>query len=142
MKSISPYLNFDGKTEEAFGFYQSVFGGQVASMRYKEMPGSEGLPPEDKDRIMHANLNIGKNGMIMGSDVPSSMRGKLVMGTNTYIMLSPESEMEAERIFNALSAGGQVEMPLQKMFWGALYASWTDRFGVQWMVNFDLQRDG
>lgn len=136
MKSFSIYLNFDGRTEEAFNFYRSVFGGDLAPMRYKEMPDTSQVSPADREKIMHVALPLGKTGMIMGSDVPESMRGNLKIGTNTYIMIEAESEGEAQTLFSKLSAGGTVEMALQKTFWGALYASFSDRFGVQRMINY------
>ncbi len=137
MKAVSVYLNFDGKTEEAFDFYKSVFGGKFIDMqRWKDMPGAEKVSADDAEKIMHATLPLGKVGMIMGSDVPESFKSKLKFGTNSYIMIEAESEKEAQTLFKKLSASGKVEMALQKMFWGALYASFTDKFGVQWMINY------
>ena len=140
MKNINPYLNFDGRTEEAFNFYQSIFGGKISLMRYKEMPGAEKMPAKEKEKVMHATLPLGKAGMLMGSDVPGSMLDKLKFGTNTYIMIEAESEKEAHTLYDKLSAGGKVEMELQKMFWGALYASFIDKFGVQWMINYTYEK--
>ena len=140
MKSINPYLNFDDRTEEAFNFYQSVFGGKISLMRYKEMPGAEKMPTKEKEKVMHATLPLGKAGMLMGSDVPGSMLDEFKFGTNTYIMIETESEKEAHNLYDKLSAEGKVEMELQKMFWGALYASFTDKFGVQWMINYTYEQ--
>ena len=141
MKAISPYLNFNGNTEEAFNFYRSVFGGEFSSLqRYKDMPGSESFPPGEREKVMHVALPLGKAGSIFGSDVPSSMLANLSFGTNAHIIIEAESEEEARRLFDALSLGGKVAMALQKTFWGALYASFADRFGVQWMINFTFPK--
>jgi PhnB protein len=137
MKSVSPFLNFDGKTEEAFIFYSSVFGGEISSLqRYKDMPGAEGFPASEKNKVMYAALPLGKVGMLLASDVPKSMAKQFKVGTNASIMLEAESEGEAKRLFKALSQGGEVTMPLQKTFWGALYGNFADKYGVCWMVNY------
>lgn len=138
MKGIAAYLNFDdGKTEEAFAFYREVFGvGPPAIMRFKENPGAGKLPKEEENLILHINLNLGENLMLMGSDVPRSMGMKVVMGNNIHLLIDAESEAEAKTIYAKLSAGGKVHMELQKTFWGALYANFTDKFGVEWMINF------
>src|SRR5687768_2597907 len=134
MASINPYLNFNGNTEEAFNFYKSVFGGEfLALMRFKDNPGCGDMSESDKDKVMHIALPIGNGNAIMATDALESMGQKLNVGNNVYIALSPDSKDEAERLFKGLSAGGKIEMPLQDMFWGALYGSFTDKFGVQWM---------
>jgi PhnB protein len=137
MKTISVYLNFNGNTEEAFNFYRWIFGGEFSAMqRYKEMPGSDKFPPKDQNKIMHIALPLGKAGTIFGSDVPESMLGQLMFGTNANIMIEADSEDEVYRLFKALSEGGKSVMPVQKMFWGALYGACSDKFGVQWMFNY------
>lgn len=137
MATMSPYLNFNGNTEEAFNFYKSVFGGEfLAVMRFKDNQQCDQITEADKERIMHIALPIGKGNALMGTDALESMGQKLTFGNNFYIALSPESKEEAERLFNGLSAGGKIEMPLQDMFWGAYFGSFTDKFGVQWMVNY------
>ena len=141
MSAINPYLNFNGNTEEAFNFYKSVFGGEfMALMRFKDNAECAQMAESDKDRIMHIALPIGNGNVLMGTDALESMGQKLTFGNNFYICLSPESKEEAERLFNGLSAGGKIEMPLQDMFWGAYYGSFADKFGVQWMVNYDKNR--
>ena len=141
MAAINPYLNFNGNTEEAFDFYKSVFGGEfLALMRFKENQDCKVMSQSDKERIMHIALPIGGGNVLMATDVLESMGQKLTVGNNFYIAISPESEEEANRLFNGLSAGGKIEMPLQDMFWGAYYGSFTDKFGVQWMVNYDKNR--
>ena len=141
MATINPYLNFNGNTEEAFNFYKSVFGGEfLALMRFKDNPGCGQMSESDRERIMHVALPIGNGNALMATDALESMGQKLTVGNNFYIAITPESKEEAEKLFNGLSAGGKIEMPLQDMFWGAYYGSFTDKFGVQWMVNYDKNR--
>lgn len=138
MAAINPYLNFNGNTEEAFNFYKSVFGGEfLAVMRFKDNAECAKVSESDKNRIMHIALPIGNGNILMATDSLESLGQKLTVGNNFYICLSPESKEEAEKLFNGLSADGKIEMPLQDMFWGAYYGSFADKFGVQWMVNYD-----
>lgn len=137
MATVNPYLNFNGNTEEAFNFYKSVFGGEfLAVMRFKDNAECGNIADSDKERIMHIALPIGNGNFLMATDALESMGQKLTVGNNFYICLSPESKEEADKLFNGLSADGKIEMPLQDMFWGAYYGSFTDKFGVQWMVNY------
>ncbi|HYF31738.1 MAG TPA: VOC family protein [Chitinophagaceae bacterium] len=138
MAKMNPYLNFDGKTEEAFNFYKSVFGGDFMGPmhRMRDMPGGDQIPENEKDRIMHVTLPIGDGDHLMGSDTVPSMGHKLVEGNNVQISLHPTSREEADRLFNGLSAGGKVEMPMQDTFWGAYFGSFEDKFGIKWMVNY------
>ncbi len=138
MPAINPYLNFAGTAEAAFQFYQSVLGGQLFIQKMKDAPGTENLPNNEKDYVMHASLPIGNN-ILMASDCLESAGHHLVVGNNNYISFAPDSRAEADRIFNALSAGGIVEMPLADMFWGDYFGSFKDKFGVQWMINFANQ---
>ncbi len=138
MTSLNPYLNFNGNTEEAFNHYKSVFGGEFAMlMRFGETPGCEDMPETEKDGIMHIALQIGNN-VIMGTDVPKSME-QVVFGSNMSISISVDSREEADRVYNALSAGGKATMPMNDMFWGDYYGMLTDKFNVQWMVSFSTQ---
>ena len=133
--AMNPYLNFDGNTEEAFNFYRSVFGGDFAVvMRFGDNPQCGEMAEEDKNRIMHIALPIDGGGMLMATDALESMGQKLNVGNNFYISLSPPTREDADRIFNGLSDGGKVEMPMADMFWG-YFGSFTDKFGVQWMLN-------
>lgn len=142
MASINPYLNFPGTTEEAFNFYRSVFGGEFLSVqRFKDTPDSDKMPADVGNMIMHISLPIGKGNVLMATDAPASMGFNLAPGNNMYICLSPDSEEEANKLFNGLSEGGTVSMALQKMFWGALYGDFTDKYGVKWMVNYDMNRN-
>ena len=137
MISLHPYLNFAGNTEEAFLFYKSVFGGEFQSLvRFKDMqiPGAS-ISKADENKIMHISLPVGDR-MLMASDACGEWSTKFVQGTNTYITIVPDSKEEADRIFKALSAGGQVEMPMGDQVWGAYYGSFKDKFGVQWMINY------
>lgn len=140
MASVGTYLNFNRNTEEAFLFYQSVFGGEFAGgiMRMGDAPPPEGAPPmaeEDKNLVMHVALPILNGHLLMGTDAPESMGFNVRFGTNSYICLSPDTRAEARRLFDGLSAGGKVEMDLADMFWGSYFGSFTDQFGVQWMID-------
>ena len=144
MPKVNVYLNFAGNTEEAFNFYKSVFGGEFSSLvRFKDMP-MEGfsIPPEDENKLMHIGLPIGQGEMLMATDTLTSMGQKLVQGNNIHISVHPESKEEADRIFNALSSGGKVEMPISDQIWGDYFGSFTDKFGVHWMVNYTPKREG
>jgi PhnB protein len=141
MARVSTYLNFKGNTEEAFAFYKSVFGTEFVGPinRMGDMPAGPGMPQlsaHEKNYVMHVELPTLAGHSLMGTDTLESMAREHVVGTNFSISLEPDSREEAERLFNALSAGGVVKMPLQDAFWGAYYGAFTDRFGVQWMVNF------
>jgi PhnB protein len=138
MKTANPYLNFDGNTEEAFNFYRSVFGGDfLAVLRFTDFGGNEmGVPASDLNKIAHIALPLGNGSMLMGTDVLKSMNMSLTVGHNFYITLEPETEQEAQSLFDALAAGGRIEMPLQKTQWAEKYGSCADKFGVQWMINY------
>lgn len=141
MASVSTYLNFERNTEEAFNFYKSVFGGEFFGhgiMRMGDVPPQDGMPPmpeEDKNLVMHIELTIVGGHKLMGTDSPESMGFKLNKGNNVYINLMPDTRKETTQLFDALSAGGQVTMELQDMFWGDYFGSCTDKFGIQWMFN-------
>ncbi len=141
MTAVNPYLNFAGNTEEAFNFYKSVFGGEFqVVMRFKDNPQCGQMAEADKERIMHIALPIGNGTILMATDSLESLGQKLTVGNNFYICLSPETKQEADRLFNGLSVGGKIEMPIQDMFWGAYWGAFTDKFGVQWMVSYDKNR--
>ncbi len=133
---LNPYLNFDGKAEEAFLFYQSVFGGELFLQKMKDAPEAERLSEEERNRAMHVSLPIGDGQFLMASDCLPSAGHVLHVGNNNYISLSPDSREEADRIFQGLSAGGDVEMPMEDMFWGDYFGSFKDKFGVCWMINY------
>jgi Uncharacterized protein conserved in bacteria len=140
MASVSTYLNFARTTEQAFAFYKSVFKTDYLGpiKRFSELPVGEGIPavPEaDKNLVLHMALPILAGHVLMGSDCPESMGQPFVPGNNVYVNLQPDTRAEADRLFNELSAGGTVEMPMQDMFWGDYFGSFTDRFGTHWMIN-------
>lgn len=142
MAKVSTYLNFPRNTEEVFNFYKTVFGTEFSEygiMRFGDIPASGEMPPlpdEDKNLIMHIELPLPGGHVLMGSDAPESMGFTVNRGNNVYIMLQPDSRIETDRLFSALSAGGVVTQPLQDMFWGDYYGSCTDKFGIQWMFNY------
>ena len=140
MARVSTYLNFPRNTEEAFNFYKSVFGTEFSCeiAPFGDIPPQDGIPPlpeNDKDLIMHIELPTLDGHVLMGTDAPESMGFKVNPGNNVYINLEPDTREETKRLFDALSEGGQIEMDLQDMFWGAYYGSCKDKFGVQWMFN-------
>jgi PhnB protein len=140
MASINPYLIFNGNCEEAFLFYQSVFGGEFPYVgKFKDMPAGDGNPTlseEDANKIMHISLPIGKDSVLMGSD-SNAASGEVVFGGNISISINTESKEEADKLFNGLSAGGNPFMPMNQTFWGAYFGMFVDKFGINWMVNFD-----
>nr|MBC7612861.1 VOC family protein [Pseudopedobacter sp.] len=143
MALINPYINFNGNAEEAFNFYKSVFGGEFATiMRFKDMPNPGFEVSEiEANKIMHIALTIGSN-VLMANDVPEFM-GKVNENENrSKISISAESREEAEQLFNGLSAGGSVEMPIGDSPWGSYFGMFRDKFGIEWMVDFDPKYKG
>lgn len=141
MTGINPYLNFDGNAEEAFSFYKSVFGGENAMLqRFSDMPGNKSISDSEKNKVLHFSLPIGKNSVLMGSDIPGHMNFKLNYGNNFYISVNTESEEETTKLFNKLGEGGAVHMPLDKTFWGAFFGMVADKFGIQWMISYTYEQ--
>ena len=142
MPQVNPYINFRGNCEEAFNFYKSVFGGEFPMVgRYKDMPPSESAHTAmDGEKIMHMSLPISRETCLMGSDIGGEWAKHTVDGNNIQISINTQSEEEATRIFKGLSEGGRVNMPLEKTFWGALFGMFTDKFGINWMVNYDYNQ--
>jgi PhnB protein len=141
MAALNTYLNFLGNTEEAFNFYKSVFGGEFAMLqRFRDTAEAGKLPAADQEKIMHIALPVGKESVLMATDALESMGHKLSVGNNFSISVSTESKEEADKFFNGLSAGGKVTVPLEKAFWGAYFGMLTDKFGIQWMVSYDANR--
>ncbi|MBB6002349.1 VOC family protein [Arcicella rosea] len=137
MATITPYLVFNGNCEEAFNFYKSVFGVEFSYIgRFKDAPSEEPLSESEGEKIMHVTLPIGDNHVLMGSDT-SETHGLVTFGSNFSISINAESKEEATALFDGLSAGGQITMPLQDTFWGAYFGMFVDKFGIQWMVNYD-----
>jgi PhnB protein len=140
MASVNLYLNFNGNCEEAFNFYKSVFGGEFQYIgRFNEMPPSENnpLPESEGNKIMHVSLAIGDGTVLMGSDTGGEWAPGFVSGNNFSISIKADSKEEAEKLFNALAAGGKVTMPLNKTFWSDCFGMFTDKFEINWMVSFD-----
>jgi len=140
MAKTHTYLNFQNQTEEAFNFYKSIFGGEFVDKiyRFKDTPPQANQPPlseADSNLIMHIELELLGGHHLMGTDAPESMGFKIIKGNNMHISLEPNTREEAKKLFEALSAGGEITMPLADMFWGAYYGDCVDKFGVRWMVN-------
>ncbi len=143
MALINPYINFNGNAEEAFTFYKSVFGGEFAKvMRFKDLVSPEfPVPESEANKIMHIALPIGKN-VLMANDVPEIL-GKVNENENrSKISISAESKEEADKLFSGLSAGGQVEMPIADSPWGSYFGMFRDKYGIEWMVDFDQNYKG
>jgi len=142
MTTINPYLTFNGNCEEAFNFYKSVFEGDFSYIgKFKDMPSETPIPDAVKEKIMHVGLPISNEITLMGSDTDEVFSPHVAFGNNISISVNTDTEEEAKRIYAALSAGGQITMPLQKTFWAALYAMFTDQFGINWMVNYDDEQN-
>lgn len=133
---FNPYLNFSGNAEAAFTFYQSVFGGELSAQRMGDTPEAENIPEEERNCMMHISLPVGEGQVLMASDCTESSGNKVIAGNNNYISISPDSREEAKRLYEGLSVGGVVEVPLQDMFWGDYFGSFRDKFGVYWMINY------
>jgi PhnB protein len=137
MKTINPYLIFNGNAEEVFTFYQSVFGGELEKVRFSDMPGTDSMPEKDRNLMAHIALPLaGSTQILMASDAPTGREVNLVENAGFYITLEPESREESERVYNKLSENGNVSMPLDKAPWAELAAMFTDKFGVQWMISY------
>jgi PhnB protein len=143
MKTINPYLNFNGQTEEAFNFYKSVFGGEFAMvMRFGETPEADRAAAAEKEKIMHIALPIGQGNVLMGTDALESMGHTVTPGTNFHLAVAADSEEEVNRLAEALSKGGKVVVKPEKMFWGSYFGQVTDRYGISWMLSYDKERQG
>jgi PhnB protein len=143
MAQINPHINFNGNAEEAFTFYKSVFGGEFAMIiRFKDLTNPEfPVAENDANKIMHIALPIGKN-ILMANDVPEIM-GRVNENENrSKISISAESKEEADKLFNGLSKGGKIEMPIADSPWGSYFGMFRDKFGIEWMVDFDLNYKG
>lgn len=140
MPTVNVYLTFNGNCEEAFNFYKSVFGGEFPYFgRFKDMPpqpGQKAMSESDGNKIMHVSLPVSKETMLMGSDTGGEWASSFKQGNNFSISINAESKDEADRFFRQLSAGGQTIMPMNNTFWGAYFGMLTDKFGINWMVNY------
>ena len=144
MALINPHINFNGNAEEAFTFYKSVFGGEFATViRFKYLASPEfPVAEKEENNIMHIALPIGKSNVLMANDVPEFM-GKVNENENrSKISISTESKEEADKLFNGLSAGGEIEMPIADSPWGSYFGMFRDKYGIEWMVDFDPKYKG
>ncbi len=141
LAAVNPYLSFNGTCEVAFNFYKSVFGGEFAEIyRYKEIPGQE-IPESEKEKIMHVSLQLTEHVWLMGADTSELFGQVTKFGDSVTITLCTLNEEQTKQIYNALSEGGKVSMPLEKTFWADLYATFTDKFGINWALNFIKDKD-
>jgi len=144
MRTINPWINFNGNAEEAFTFYKSVFGGEFAKIvRFKDLSSAE-FPVADNDanKIMHIALPVGKHNVLIANDVPGFM-GRVNENENrSKISVSAESREEADKIFNGLSAGGDIEGPIGDSPWGSYAGMFRDKYGIEWIVEFDPSYNG
>ncbi len=141
MARVSTYLNFPGNTEEAFTFYKKVFKSEFINgiKRFGDLPADPNQPPiaeEVKKMVLHIELPILGGHILMGTDAPKEFGFTVTTGNNMHIQIEPDSREEAKRIFDELSEGGKIEQPIQDMFWGAYYGSFQDKFGINWMINY------
>ena len=142
MTQLNPYLTFNGQTEEAFKFYQSIFGGEIRGpMRWADNPQCGEFSDADKNKVMHIALPVGDS-IIMGSDFVGGMGQEFAEGNNFTVAISPDSREDADRLFAGLSDGGKAAMPMQDAFWGGYFGALTDKFGIPWMINFDANQNG
>jgi len=131
-----------GKTEEAMNFYKSILGGEFTIFgRFRDVPGAENMNPEDQKKIMHISLTTKNGTVIMATDSLESMGQQVNFGNNVHLCIQAESETEVDKLFAALSAGGKVEMPVNKTFWGAYFGMCQDKYGVQWMINYTYNQN-
>ena len=141
MATTNTYLNFNGNCEEAFNFYKSVFGGEFNYLgRFGDMPPSEEykVPDADKNKVMHVSLPIGSS-ILMGSDIGGEWASSFMLGNNFSISVTANSKEEADTLFNGLSDGAKITMPMASTFWGDYFGMLTDKFGVNWMMSFNEQ---
>ncbi len=143
MASINPHINFNGNAEEAFQFYQSVFGGSFSRIiRFKDLASEEFPVAEpEANKIMHISLPIGKS-ILMANDVPEILGRTNENENRSKIVIAAETKEEANKLFNGLSVGGQIEMPIMDSPWGTYFGMFRDKYGIEWMVEFDATLKG
>jgi PhnB protein len=140
MTTVNVYLTFNRNCEEAFNFYKSVFGGEFPYIgHFRDMPpgGGKPVPKEDENLVMHVSLPISNETVLMGSDVGGEWAADYQLGNNFSLSVKTDTRMEADRLFNSLSTGGKVTMPMNKTFWGDYFGMFTDQFGINWMVSYN-----
>ena len=144
MALINPHINFNGNAEEAFTFYKSVFGGAFTKIiRFKDLASPEfPVAEKEENKIMHIALPIGKSNMLMANDVPEIMGRTNENENRSKIVISAESKEEADKLFNGLSVGGEIEEPIGDSFWGSYFGCFRDKYGIEWIVEFDPNNNG
>ena len=140
MPQINPFVHFNGNAEEAFTFYQSVFGGSFFGlMRFKDLPQNPDftLPETEANKIMYIALPVGNGSVLMGSDVPEFMGRINETENRSKISVRADSKVEADTLFKGLSLGGTIEVPFNQSPWGTYFGMFRDKYGIEWMVEFD-----
>lgn len=141
---INPYLTFNGKCEEAFNFYKSVFGGKFSYFgRFKEMPPMDGqpVPATEAEKVMHVSLPISNETILMGSDASDMFGHAAIEGTNFSVSITAPSQAKADKLFTDLASSGKVTMPMNKTFWGSYFGMLVDKFSIQWMVSVESNQN-
>ena len=143
MALINPHINFNGNAEEAFTFYKSVFGGEFATVvRFKDLSSAEiPIAEHEANKIMHIALPIGSS-TLMGNDVPESMGRTNEHENRSKIAITANSKEEADKLFNGLSAGGEIEGPIGDSPWGSYFGCFRDKYGIEWIVDFNQNATG
>ncbi len=140
MTKVNAYMTFNGDCEEAFSFYKSVFGGEFLYIgRYKDVPPTDRqtFRLENDEKIMHVSLPISKETILMGCDSTEAYGQGTIFRNNISLSINLDNKEEADRLFNELSVGGQIKMSMSQTFWGAYFGMFTDRFGINWLINCD-----
>lgn len=139
MRAINPWINFNGNAEEAFTFYKSVFGGEFSKIvRFKDLANDEfQVAEKDAEKIMTIALPLGNNNTLLGNDVPEFMGTVNENENRSKIVVSAESREEADKLFNSLSAGGNMEGPIDDSPWGTYAGMFRDKYGIEWIIEFD-----
>lgn len=133
---ITAYVSFNGNTEEAFNFYKSALGGEIVNIqRFGDAPNASDMTEADRKKIMHIALEAPDNISLMGNDHVDFMGGPFNAGNNFSLSFHPDSEAEADQLFNSLSEGGTIMVPMSKAPWGDYFGMFTDKFGIKWMIN-------
>jgi PhnB protein len=144
MRTINPWINFNGNAEEAFTFYKSVFGGEFTKIiRFKDLASDEfPIAENDAHKLMYIALPIGKSNVLIANDVPEFMGRVNESENRSKILVGAESKEEADQIFNGLSAGGNVEGPIGEGPWGTYAGMFRDKYGIEWIIEFDPNYQG
>jgi len=144
MTKVNAYITFNGNCEEAFHFYRSVFGGEFLYIgRYKDLPSTDrqAFPHVDDEKIMYVSLPISKETILMGCDGADAHGHGAIFGNNISLTVNTDSKEEADRIFDELSVGGEIKMPMSQTFWGSYFGVFTDRFGINWLISCDSNQN-